>query len=148
MLGGLAPVLASLLAVDMGAFTRRMRRNAVLYAIAGLFLLTAYVAGVAALAVYMATMMHPAAAVGIVALAAFVVAMIFLAVISICNRAEEKRRRKAAAANSGKAMMLTAAMSALPLVIRSKPLAAVAVAGGLAVVLGRVLGGSSSSDEV
>lgn len=147
MLGGLAPILASLLAVDVHAMTKRLRRNAVLYAIAGLFLLTAYAAGVTALAVYLATKMHPAAAVGVVALAALVVAMVFFLAIMIGNRAEARRRRKAAAANSGKAMMLTAAMSALPLVIRSKPLVAVAVAGGLAMFAGSMLGGGSRSSD-
>lgn len=146
-MGGLAPILASLLAVDIGAFTKRMRRNAVLYAIAGFFMLTAYVAGVTALGIYLATMMHPAAAAAVVAFAAFIVALIFFLAIMLSNRAEQKRRRQAAAANSGKAMMLTAAMSALPMVIRSKPLAAVAIAGGLAMVLGKTLGGSGSSND-
>lgn len=142
-MGGLAPILASLLAVDIHAFTKRIRRNAVLYAIAGFFMLTAYAAGVTALGIYLATMMDPAAAAAVVAFAAFIVALIFFCAVMISNRAEEKRRRQAAAANSGKAMMLTAAMTALPMVIRSKPLAAVAIAGGLALVLGKTLGGGS-----
>lgn len=146
-MGGLAPILASLLAADVGAFTRRMRRNAVLYAIAGFSMLTAYAAGVTALGIYLATMMHPAAAAAVVAFAAFIVALIFFCVIMLSNRAEQRRRRQAAAANSGKAMMLTAAMSALPMVIRSKPLAAVAIAGGLAMVLGKTFGGSGSSGD-
>ncbi len=140
-MGGLAPILASLLAVDIHAFTKRIRRNAILYAIAGFFMLTAYAAGVTALGIYLATMMDPAAAAAVVAFAAFIVALIFFCAVMISNRAEEKRRRQAAAANSGKAMMLTAAMTALPMVIRSKPLAAVAIAGGLALVLGKTLGG-------
>lgn len=146
-MGGLAPILASLLAVDIHAFTKRIRRNAVLYAIAGFFMLTAYAAGVTALGIYLATMMHPAAAAAVVAFAAFIVALIFFLAVMLSNRAEEKRRRQAAAANSGKAMMLTAAMSALPMVIRSKPLAAVAIAGGLAMVLGKTLGGSGRSGD-
>ncbi|MGE7367523.1 hypothetical protein ACQKKX_00420 [Neorhizobium sp. NPDC001467] len=146
-MGGLAPIVASLLAVDIHAFTKRLRRNAVLYAIAGFFMLTAYAAGVTAFGIYLATMMHPAVAAAVVAFAAFIVALIFFAAVMLANRAEEKRKRQAAAANSGKAMMVTAAITALPMVIRSRPLAAVAIAGGLAMVLGRTFTGGSHTGE-
>ncbi|MNL85166.1 hypothetical protein D3C87_2133860 [compost metagenome] len=47
------------------------------------------------------------------------------------NAAEERRKRREAAANSQRALAMTAAVSALPFLMKSKPLMLLAVAGGL-----------------
>ncbi len=53
MMTGLGPLLASLAAMDIAAFTRKVTRNAILYAFALVFVLTAYVLAVAALAIHL-----------------------------------------------------------------------------------------------
>jgi hypothetical protein len=140
-MGGLAPLLASLLAVDMRATVGRLRRTAVFYAIAGLFILTAYGAGVAALAIYLSTMMHPAAAFGLIALVSLIIALIVVGILALKNKAEERHRREAAAGN--RTLMVTAALSALPIMMKSRPLMAAAVTGGVGLVVLRMLGGSA-----
>jgi hypothetical protein len=51
-----------------------------------------------------------------------VLALFMFIWVALANRAEERRKREAAAANSSKALMLTAALSALPSIIKSRPL--------------------------
>jgi predicted RND superfamily exporter protein len=140
-MGGLAPLLASLLAVDIRATVQRTRRNAIVYAIVGLFVLTAYVAAVAAFAVWLSTQMSAVAALGIVALLSLTIALLLVFVVMMKNRADERRRREAAAGN--RTLMMTAAFSALPLLMKSRPLMAAAISGGAALLALRMLGGSS-----
>ncbi|WP_137131441.1 hypothetical protein [Rhizobium sp. FY34] len=140
-MGGLAPLLASLLAVDMRATLRRTRRTALFSAIAGLFLLTAYGAGVAAITVWLSTQMSMVAALGLVAIFALTIALILIAVLMMKNRADERRRREASAGN--RTLMITAAFSALPFLMKSRPLMAAALTGGAALLALRLLGGSS-----
>ena len=140
-MGGLAPLLASLMAVDIRATVQRTRRNAIFYAIAGLFVLTAYGAAVAAFAVWLSTQMSTAAALGIVALLALAIALLLFSIVMMKNRADERRRREAAAGN--RTLMMTAAVSALPLLMKSRPLRAAAISGGAALIALRMLGGST-----
>ncbi|WP_377296745.1 hypothetical protein [Rhizobium sp. SGZ-381] len=143
-MGGLAPLIASLVSMDMRSTVHRLRRNTVLYAIAALFVLTAYGAGVAAFAVYLATMMSIAAALGIVALLALAVALLVFSIVLLKNRADERRRREQAAGN--RALMITAAVSALPILLKSRPLAAAAVVSGLALLVTRFMGAGSDNE--
>ncbi|WP_152601197.1 hypothetical protein [Rhizobium sp. YS-1r] len=143
MMAGLGPLLASLVAMDVAAFARRLKRNAILYAFMLVFLLTAYVLAVAALAVYLGQMWGLPMALLAVAGGALVLAFIVLLWVMMENRAEEKRKREAAAASSNKALMVTAAISALPLVMKSRPLLLVGVAAGLGFLLTRNLGAAS-----
>jgi len=143
-MGGLAPLLMSLVSMDLRSTVQRLRRNTLLYAIAALFVLTAYGAGVAAFAVYLATMMSIAAALGIVALMAIAVALLLLSVVLLKNRVDERRRREQAAGN--RALMITAAVSALPILLKSRPLAAAAVVSGIALLATRFLGARSDDD--
>ncbi|MFB9949401.1 hypothetical protein ACFFP0_11110 [Rhizobium puerariae] len=146
-MAGLGPLLASLAAIDIAAFTERLKRNAVLYAFAMVFLLTAYVLAVAALAVYLGQMWGLPVALLVVAGGALVLAFVMLVWIAMENRAEERRRREAAAANSSKALMVTAALSALPLVLKSRPLLLASVAAGLGFLLMRNMGSASSQTD-
>jgi hypothetical protein len=131
MLGALGPILASVAAVDIGSFLRKFKRNAVLYGIALVFLLTAYTLGLAALAVYLGE--RWGLPIGLLAVAggALVLALILIISAAMVNSAEEKRKRELAAANSRRALMMTAAASALPSLAKSRSIAVLAVAGGL-----------------
>ncbi|WP_105385933.1 hypothetical protein [Neorhizobium alkalisoli] len=140
MLTGLGPLLASLAAIDIAAFMSRFRRNAILYGFALLFLLTAYALAIAALAVYLGGLWGLPTALLVVAGGALVLALFMYVAVVTANRAEARRKREVAAANSSKALMATAALSALPLVIKSRPLLFVSVAAGLGFLLTRRAG--------
>ncbi len=131
MMTGLGPLLASFAAMDVAAFTRKLKRNAILYAFALVFLLTAYALAVAALAVYLGQIWGLPIALLSVAGGALVLGLFMFIWVALANRAEERRKREAAAANSSKALMLTAALSALPIIIKSRPLLLASVAAGL-----------------
>ncbi len=133
-------MLASLLSVDISLMVQRTRRNAILYAIAALFLLTAYGAGVGALIVWLSTRMDAAAAFGVVAGISLLIVLIVLLIVTVKNRADERRRREAAANN--RALLMTTAVSLLPVMMKSRPLMAAAVTGGIALFALRMMGGS------
>jgi heme/copper-type cytochrome/quinol oxidase subunit 2 len=147
-MGGLGSILASLAAGNAAAFAHRMKRNAVLYAVILLFVLTAYVLAVASLAIYLGQMWGMPIGLLVVAAGALVLAVFIYLCVMLADRAAERRRREAAAADTQKAMMVTAALTAVPSIIKSKPLMAVAVAAGVAFLATKVAApGSSSSDD-
>jgi nitrate reductase NapE component len=147
MMAGLGPLLASLAAMDVAAFTRRLKRNAALYALVLLFLLTTYGLLVAALAVYLAGIWGAPMALLAVAGGALVLALAVYLWVVIANRAEQRRKREAATSNSSKALMMTAALTALPLLVKSRPLLLVAVVGGLGFLAAKTMGSSSRRDS-
>ncbi|MDE1157614.1 MAG: hypothetical protein PW791_04925 [Neorhizobium sp.] len=125
-----------------------MKRNAVVYAVILLFVLTAYVLAVAALAIYLGQMWGMPIGLLVVAAGALVLAVFIYLCVMLADRAAEQRRRQAAAADTQRAMMVTAALTAVPAIIKSRPLMAVAVASGVAFLATKVLApGSSSSDD-
>lgn len=144
-MGGIGPLLASVAAIDVAAISHRVKRNAIVYAFILLFLLTAYVLAVAALAVHLAGLWGMPVALLSVAGGALVLALIVYLCSALAARAEEKRRRAAAAANSQKTLMLTAALSALPVVMKSRTLLLAAAAGGLGFLL--LKGGKPTDGE-
>ena len=137
MMGIIGPLLASFAATDVAAFTHKLKRNAMLFGFALVFLLTAYILAVTALAVYLGQMWGLPVALLVVAGGALVLALIMFAWVSIANRADERRKREAAAANSSKALMVTAALTALPMVMKSRTLLLAAGAAGLGFLLMR-----------
>lgn len=143
MMTGLGPLLASLAAMDIAAFARKLKRNAILYAFVLLFLLTAYGLAVAALAVYLAGIWGPPIALLAVAGGALLLALILYLCVVIANASEQRRKRESAASNSSKALMMTAALTALPLLVKSRPLLLVAIVGGLGFLATKTMGSSS-----
>jgi predicted RND superfamily exporter protein len=131
MMGGLGTVLASIAALDIASFMRKLKRNAVLYALALVFLLTAYALGIAALAITLGEAWGLPAGLLAVAGGALVLALILYFIAVLVNQAEERRKREVAARNSSRALMVSAAASALPAVAKSRSLLVLAVAGGL-----------------
>ena len=147
MMTGLGPLLASLAAMDIAAFMRKLKRNAILYAFALVFLLTAYALAVAALAAYIGQIWGLPVALLAVAGGALVLGLIMFLWVALANRAEERRKREAAAANSSKALMVTAALSALPILVKSRPLLLVSVAAGLGFLIMKGTGSATRSNE-
>jgi ABC-type Na+ efflux pump permease subunit len=131
MMTALGPLLASFIAMDVAALKRRVRRNAIFYGIAAVLLLTTYVLLVAALAVYLGGLWGTPMALLVMAGGALVLALIMVACVAIANGVEAKRKRQVAVANSNRALAMTAAVSALPLLMKSKPLMLLAAVGGL-----------------
>jgi ABC-type Na+ efflux pump permease subunit len=131
MLAGIGPLLASFAAIDIANLARKLKRNAILYGFALIFLLTAYVLATAALAVYLGTLWGLPVGLLVVAGGALLLALIMYVSAVIANNAELRRKRELAAANSSRALMVTAAASTLPMVIKSRALLVVAIAGGL-----------------
>lgn len=141
----LLPLLTSLLSIDVSLLVQQTRRNALLYAVIALFVLTAYGAGVAALAVWLSAMMSPAAALGLVAALALAIALFVVIILMVKNRADERRRREAAA--NHRALLMTTAVTLLPVMMKSRPLMAAAVTGGLALFALRMMGGSAGEND-
>ena len=131
MMTGLGPLLASLAAMDIAAFTRKVKRNAILYAFALVFVLTAYVLAVAALAIHLSSLWGMPIALLVVAGGALLLALIMYLWVGMASRAETRRKREAASSNGSKALMVTAALSALPLLLKSRPLLLASAAAGL-----------------
>ena len=88
---GLGPLIASFAAMDIAAFTERLKRNIMLYGLAALFVLTAYVLGVAALAVHLSQFWGLPIALLVVAGGALLLAVIFYLSVTLTARAEVKR---------------------------------------------------------
>lgn len=147
MMTGLGPLLASFAAMDIAAFSRKLKRNAILYAFALVFLLTAYALAVTALAVHLGQMWGLPIALLAVAGGALVLGLFMFAWVAMANRAEEKRKRQAAAANSSKALMVTAALTALPAIIKSRPLLLASVAAGMGFLVMKNMGSASRYNE-
>jgi uncharacterized protein with PQ loop repeat len=131
MLTALGPLVASFIAMDVAAMKRKIRRNAILYGIAAAFLWTAYGLLVAALAIHLGERWGLPIAMLVIAGGMIVMALFIIAIVMMLNAAEERRKRREAAANSQRALAMTAAVSALPLLMKSKPLMLLAIAGGL-----------------
>jgi hypothetical protein len=140
MMTGLGPLLASLAALDIASLTARLKRNAVLYGFALIFLFTAYVLLVAALAVYLGQTWGMPVALVVVAGGALLLGLIMFLWVALANRAEQRRKRVAAAAGGNKALMMTAALSALPVLVKSRPLLLASVAAGLGFLVMRSTG--------
>jgi uncharacterized membrane protein len=131
MMTTIGPLLASFIATDVAALKRKIRRNAILYGIAAAFLWTAYGLLVAALAIYLGERWGLVIGMLVIAGGMIVMALVILAIVMILNAAEERRKKQEAVANSQRALAMTAAVSALPLLMKSKPLMLLAAAGGL-----------------
>lgn len=128
----LAPLLASLLTRDLGAALRRLRRSALVWALAGLFALAAYAAGLIAAGLALATVMAPAAAALAVGLSQLLLAALALSWLALVNARERRRLRHD---DGHRTLATTAALAAaLPLLGSRKGLALAAL-GGLALLL-------------
>jgi len=119
--------------------------------IVGIFLLTAYVALVFALAFYVAAEAGPVAASLVVAAAAMAGALVVLAVVSVLNRQTERlmlQRQAALAAARSTDPVTARLMAELPGMMRDSPIVTTIMVGSLVYVLTRSgLGRRGKSDD-
>ncbi|MDJ0931049.1 hypothetical protein [Breoghania sp.] len=128
----LGSIVASSVFAHIVPALRRARRNAALYVLCALFALTAYVAAVIALGIWISE------AYGALE------AALTIAVAMIANRID---RRRAAASDRTRTTTVTLALSLLPVVVRSRLLMATAVAGGLAFAVSSLLSGEGDGAD-
>jgi hypothetical protein len=122
----LLSALLSLAQVDVGGAVSRRAKSAGYVIAAAVFLLTAYIAGVVALSLYLAERMHPWAALAVVAAGFAVAAALTLWVGARTARAAEERDRELAAARQEAAL---GALSGFAFSGSAKSLIAAALAG-------------------
>ena len=134
----MGPLIASTLFGNVAPAVRRAKRNAVLYALCGLFALTGYAALVVALGIWVAETYGALEAALTIAVAMIALALLVLIGVMIANRID---RRRHAARDRSRTMVASLALSLLPIVTRSRPLMATAIAGGLAFVVLNMLSG-------
>ena len=129
-------MLSSLVAGDFAAWTKRLRNNAVLYAVMAILGLTGWALLMVALIAYLIPLFGLMQSGLIVAAALFGIAGLIYAV----SRYREHRRRKLAEEDKARtALYASAAALALPTIVRSRPLLLLAVAAGGVVLAGRAL---------
>lgn len=132
-MGPLAAMLSALVMTDVGVTVARYRRNGAMWAVAALFLLTAYIFALVAGAIYLSALYTPLKATIILAAISAVIGLIIIGIMFALNAhdrriAAQKRRRSQAQTTFAIATALT--------LFRKQPL----LAAGLAVGLGTVLG--------
>lgn len=134
-MAGLSGLVTAALTTDYGRVARQAQRNLILGAMVGLLLLTAYMGGVGALAFYLSTVAGPAVALLVIALGALAFALVLLAAILVSNRRErEIQRRRAQAARSS--ALVNVGLSALPILLRARPLPSLVIAAVAAFAVG------------
>ncbi|OAP43304.1 hypothetical protein AU381_27315 [Sinorhizobium glycinis] len=132
----LGAVLTALLAVDFGAAASRIKRNALLWVIVGVLLVTAYVFALVAIALVLAEHYSPIIASVAIALALLAAALVLVAVMAARNardrRLVDERRRRSL-------LQTNLALAAGTSILRKQPLIGVgtAIAVGLLLGLGR-----------
>ena len=131
----LASILGILLSGSVSRTVARTKRNGAYLAVGGLFIVTAYVFGLAALALWLSTIYGPIAGELIVAAGALVLGAIILTVMAVLNAQEAKRardRRVAMEATAGAALGM----------LRGQPMLAIAIGG--AFLLANLMGSSKN----
>ncbi len=131
-MGPLGALVSALLVSDVGHTVSRYKRNAALWAVAGVFFATAYIFALVAGAVYLSTIYTPLQATLILAGASLLIGLVIVSVMFALNArdarlAAERRRRSMAQANLAMAASLS--------LFRKQPL----LAAGLAVGIGALL---------
>lgn len=131
------PLAVSAATRDVRGVVRRTKRNALLSAGAGICFGTAYVAGIAAMGISLATVVGPALSALAIAVAMVVFGGSVLLVLHGLKRRDRSRNAKRQAAQR---LTAAAAISILPQLANRKSLLAVAALGGLAFLATQVSG--------
>lgn len=126
------PNLLGIFASDIHATFSRAKRNFALLALIGLFLITAYVAGLIALGTHLAALYGPTMSALIVAASMVTVAIVFGLILLLLKQRDKKRKAKQLNASK---LASAAALSILPHMASKKGLVAMAALGGLAYLL-------------
>lgn len=127
----LIPLLTSVLSTDVSRAVRRAKRNALVYALAGLLLVIAYVSALVGGGLYLAASVGAVNAAFLIAAVQVAVAALLIAIVAVFDRIE---RRRAQRRDSGRALATAAAVSALPTLMKSKGALTFTLIGGLALL--------------
>ncbi|MBW8320567.1 MAG: hypothetical protein K0M47_14780 [Rhizobium sp.] len=139
---GLIEQIAVLALGNVTTTVVEVRRKTIGGLIATVFLLTAYVALVMALAFYVAANAGPVAAALVVAAAAMAGALVVLAVVAVLNRQTERRmlEQQAAMAARGPDPVTARLVAELPDMMRESPIVTTLMVSSLVYVLARSRG--------
>ncbi|WP_275784273.1 hypothetical protein [Pararhizobium gei] len=132
-MGPLAAMLSGIVMSDIGVIIARLKRNSALWAMVMVFLLTAYIFGMTAAAIYLSSLYTPLQATLILAGSFLAVGILLIAVMAMMNARD--RRLAAEKRRNSKTQTSLAVATALT-IFRKRPLAA----AGAAVAVGTVLG--------
>lgn len=127
--------LAGFVGMEAQKVARHTRRNAILFALAGLLGLTAYVAAIVAASIYASAIYGPVATAIVVCLAAI---LLMLVVLAVQRAAHIRDQRQAARTNAQLKSMATLGAALVPALVKSGALGWTAAAGG-AIYLAREL---------
>lgn len=133
----LASILGILLSGSVNRTVARTKRNSVFIGLGALFVLTAYVFGLGAAALWLSTIYGPIAAALLLAAGALLIGIVILVVMYVMNVQEARRARERRLA------MESAAGAAIGL-LRGQPMLAVAIGG--AFLLSQLMGSTKSDD--
>ncbi|TCT41120.1 hypothetical protein [Martelella mediterranea] len=132
----LISLAATVLSVDSRLLARSAKRNMIIAVVLIFLFFSAYAGGVAALAIYLASVLGPLGAALTVAIASLALAIFVLAYALIMNRMEQRRMKAARLATEE---MLQGVAGIVPAMMREKPISGLAAAAGLAYVLARTM---------
>jgi hypothetical protein len=123
------PLAVSAASRDLRGMVRRTKRNIVLIAIAAASFGTAYLAGLAALGIYLSEQLGALGAALVIALVMIGVGLGLLIVLAVLKKIDERGSAKRRAAQR---LAIAAAVSVLPQLTNRKSIIALAALGGLA----------------
>lgn len=121
---------------EMTAKVDSTRRSIVLYAVAGLFGVTAYVGAVMALFIYMADIWDPLISAVVLTAGTLVVALLVVMVVKIMQARE---RKKARLQRASRALAASGVAATLPLLAKSRSPMSILALGGAAYLLSRLI---------
>lgn len=128
--------LAGLLGIEIELLVQRLRQSAVIYGLIGLSALLALAFGLVALDLWLATLIGPILAALAIAGAFLVIALMAWLVLAVGNSRREKARALRKRSTDGTALITTAALTALPMLIGNPGVRRVGLPlGALAAVL-------------
>lgn len=113
----LLPMLAGILAVDVKSAVQRTRRNAIIYAIAAVALLTSYGGLIVALGIHAASAFGPESAAWLISALALATAVALIAAVMIMNRIHEYRTSQRL---HGRKVLAATALASVPLLRSSR----------------------------
>lgn len=140
-MSGLIKTIAEAFSQDVERAKRIARRDAILFALAGLFGLTAYAAGIAAATIYAAETYGPVASAMVLCLAAIFAMLVMIVALRIMQIRDRREARRAEARTR---LVTTLGTALLPLVFKSRAAGTTALIGGIALVANELL---KSSDR-
>lgn len=139
-MSGIIQSIAQAFTQDLERAKHTAKRDSALIALAGVFGLTAYAAGIVAAAIYASETYGPVASATIVGLSAILAMLVVIAVLKFLHLQDRREARRAEARTR---LVSTLGTALLPLVLKSRATGNLAVIGGVALLANELLKTSS-----